>query len=286
MLYVILNHTLLMVKWFESHLVEFHVFTISFTIAFLLIVGITICSIYVTNVFAHETFTFGNISITPGWEVEPPLVNQLNSIEISITRNEAEGNSVEVRNAFSQLDSSIKSGGVTKSLDFEPQEESAGLYRAAILPTQVGSYSLILIGSIDGQTTSSELLIEDVEDTAKFAFPLVEGSSGSSMLSAARGQDGSSASQSGSSMMQLSPPLLSDLARQINSSGDAAVRAETIAEETGQSLEQLGDSIDRAYVFGMVSVGIGISGIIIGAYALTRNQDRFDICGRIKGPNG
>jgi hypothetical protein len=272
-----------MVKWFESHFIQSHVFTLNFTIAFLLIVGITICSIYVTNAFAHETFTFGNISITPGWEVEPPLVNQLNSIEINIIRNEAEGNRVEVRNAFSQLDASIKSGGVTKSLDFEPQEESAGLYRAAILPTQVGSYSLVLIGSIDGQTINSELLIEDVEDSAKFAFPLAEsqGSSGSSMLSAAREQEGSSGSQSGSSMMQLSP-LLSDLARQINSSGDTAIRAETIAEETRQSLEQLGDSVDRAYVFGMVSVGIGISGIIIGAYALTRNQDRFGIFGRKK----
>jgi hypothetical protein len=272
-----------MIKWSESQFTGSHVFTLYFTTAFLLILGVTICSIYITDAFAHETFTFGNISITPGWEVEPPLVNQLNSIEINITQNEADGNSAAVRNAFSELDASVKSGGVTKSLDFEPQEESAGLYRAAILPTQVGSYSLVLIGSIDGQTISSELAIEDVEDTAKFAFPLAEsqGSTGSSTLSASRGQEGSSTSQPGSSMMQLSP-LLSDLARQINSSGDAAIRAETIAEETRQSLEQLGDSVDRAYVFGMVSVGIGISGIIIGTYALTRNQDSFGILGRKK----
>ncbi len=272
-----------MIKWSESQFTGSHVFTLYFTTAFLLISGVTICSIYITDAFAHETFTFGNISITPGWEVEPPLVNQLNSIEINITQNEADGNSAAVRNAFSELDASVKSGGVTKSLDFEPQEESAGLYRAAILPTQVGSYSLVLIGSIDGQTISSELAIEDVEDTAKFAFPLAEsqGSTGSSTLSASRGQEGSSTSQPGSSMMQLSP-LLSDLARQINSSSDAAIRAETIAEETRQSLEQLGDSVDRAYVFGMVSVGIGISGIIIGTYALIRNQDSFGILGRKK----
>jgi hypothetical protein len=258
-----------MIKWFESRSI------------LLLIVGATVCSICITDAFAHETFILGNFSITPGWEVEPPLVNQLNSIEINITRNEVEGNSVAVKNAFSKLDASIKSGGVTKSLDFEPQEESAGLYRAAILPTQVGSYSLVLIGSVDGQTINSELSIEDVENTAKFEFPLAasQGSSGSSMLSAAQGQERSNASQAGSSMMQPSP-LLVDLTRQINSSGDAAIRAEMIAVETRQSLEQLGDSVDRAYVFGMVSVGIGISGIIIGAYALTRNQDRFGIFGR------
>lgn len=260
-----------MIKWFESRSTGSHVFTLYFTTAFLLVVGATICSKCITDAFAHETYTLGNFSITPGWEVEPPLVDQLNSIEINITRNVAEGNSVAVRNAFSELDASIKSGGVTKSLDFEPQEEFAGLYRAAILPTQVGSYSLVLIGSIEGQTINSELSIEDVEDTAKFAFPLAE----------SQGQERSTASQEGSSMMQLSP-LLSDLSRQINSSGEAAIRAETIAQETRQSLEQLGDSVDRAYVFGMVSVGIGISGIIIGAYALTRNQDRFGIFRRKK----
>src|ERR687896_553708 len=219
-----------MIKWSESQFTGSHVFTLYFTTAFLLILGVTICSIYITDAFAHETFILGNFSVTPGWEVEPPLVNQLNSIEINITQNEANGNGVEVRNAFSELDASIKSGGVTKSLDFEPQEESAGLYRAAILPTQVGSYSLVLIGSINGQTINSELSTEDVEDAAKFAFPLAEsqGSSGSSVLSAARGQEGSSASQAGSSMVQLSP-LLADLTRQINSSGDAAIRAEMIA---------------------------------------------------------
>src|ERR687893_944099 len=198
-----------MIKWCILRFTKSSAPTLYLTTAFTLIVVITICSIYIAQAFAHETFSFGNLSITPGWEVEPPLVNQLNSIEINITRNVAEGNSVAVRNAFSELDVSIRSGGVTKSLDFEPQEESAGLYRAAILPTQAGSYSLVLIGSLDGQTINSELSIEDVEDTAKFAFPLAE----------SQGQERSTASQAGSSMMQLSP-LLSDLARQINSSGD------------------------------------------------------------------
>jgi len=247
----------------------------------MLIVVVTICSIYIAQAYAHETFSFGNISITPGWEVEPPLINQLNSIEINITRNEAEGNSVAVRNAFSNLDASIKSGGLTKPLDFEPQEESAGLYRAIILPTQVGSYSVVLIGSIDSQAINSELRIEDVDDTAKLAFPLLE-SEGSSGLSAAPGGPGleeTSASQPGSAMMQVQShqlsPLLSDLTRQINSSADTAMRLEKTSAETRNALEDLEGSVDRAYVFGIVSMGIGISGIIIGAFALTRNRDRL-----------
>jgi hypothetical protein len=251
--------------------------TLYLATAFTLVVVVTICSIYIAQAFAHETFSFGNLSITPGWEVEPPLINQLNSIEINITRNEAEGNSVAVRNAFSNLDASIKSGGLTKPLDFEPQEESAGLYRAIILPTQVGSYSIVLIGRIDSQTINSELRIEDVDDTAKLAFPLLE-SEGSSAAPGGPGLEETSASQPGSSMMQVRSqqlsPLLSDLTRQINSSTDTAIRAEKTSEKTRNALEHLEGSVERAYVFGFVSMGTGISGIIIGAFALTRNWDR------------
>jgi hypothetical protein len=272
-----------MIKWCKLRFTKSSVSTLYLTTAFTLllfyVVVVTICSIYIAQAFAHETFSFGNLSITPGWEVEPPLINQLNSIVINITRNEGEGNSVAVRNAFSNLDASIKSGGLTKPLDFEPQEESAGLYRAMILPAQVGSYSILLIGSIASLAINSELRIEDVDDTAKLAFPLLE-SEGSSGLSALPGDPGlkeTSASQPGLSMMQVQSqqlsPLLSDLTRQINSSADTVMRAEKTSEETRNALEHLEVSVGRAYVFGIVSMGIGISGIIIGAFALTRNWD-------------
>lgn len=251
------------------------------TAAFLLIVALSIHSNNIMRAFAHETYRFGNISITPGWEIEPPLVDQLNSIEINVTRNEA-GNSVPIRNAFSELDASIKSGGLTKTVDFEPQEESAGLYRAKIIPTQVGGYSLLLIGKIEGQSIDSELRIEDVEDTAKFAFPLYQsqGLSDSSPSSIALGQTRESAelpdSAARQQLQQLSP-LISDLTNQINSSNDTASRAERVAEETKDKLEQLRVPVDRIYVLGLVSLGIGISGIVIGAFALTKGWDRQEV---------
>ncbi|MDQ3838140.1 MAG: hypothetical protein M3297_02615 [Thermoproteota archaeon] len=272
-----------MVKWFESLLGEIHRFVPCIRTVFPLIGLLTICSIYFTDASAHEIFRFGNISVASGWEIEPPLDNQLNSVEVNITRAEADGNSVPVRNAFSELDASIKSGGLTKSLDFEPQEESAGLYRAAILPTQVGSYSLVLTGRIESQTIDSELGIEDVEDTAAIEFPLVGNQvpSGSSVQDMGSGQQVSSASQPNPSIAQLSP-LLTDFARQVNSSGNTAIQAQMVATETRDKLEELGGSVDRAYVFGMVSIGVGISGIIIGAFALTRNDSRPGTLGRKK----
>ena len=278
--------SLSMIELFELHYARHLVFTLCSTAAFLLIVAVAICGNNIIKAFAHETFSFGNISVAPGWEVEPPLVDQLNSIEINIIRNEAGGNSVPIRNAFSELDASIKSGGLTKTLDFEPQEESAGLYRAKILPTQVSTYSLLLIGNVDGQPINSQVKIEDVEDTTKFAFPLLESdrfSGSSQLLSGAPRQEKESVNRPGSSMQlqfQQFSPLVSDLMNQVNSTANTALRAERISEETRDTLEQVRGSIDRAYVFGMVSTGIGISGIIIGAFALTRNWDRQAILKR------
>ncbi len=252
-----------------------------FTAAGLLVMALCNYNGEVQYVLAHETFNFGNISVSPGWEVEPPLVDQLNSIEI-VVANEETGNSTAIRNAFSELDASIKSGGLTKTLDFAPQEESAGLYRAEILPTQVGSYSLLLVGQINGQPINSEIGIEDVEDVTQFAFPLPQ-SKGSSIsapiASAAPLQGGAGTNPPDSSQLQMQQlsPLISDLTNQINSSAETAARAEGVADETGEIVGQLSSNVDRAYVFGMISMAVGISGIIIGAFALTRKRDRLGL---------
>jgi hypothetical protein len=229
---------------------------------------------------AHQTYDFGNITLTAGWEIEPPLVDQLNAVEVNIAKNGSEDSSTPVRNAFSELDASIKSGGLTKTLDFEPQEESAGLYRAQILPTQVGSYSLLLVGKTEDQPLNSEIQIEDVEDITKYAFPLQQGQEGTFSASESSGSlvpQRQSADLLDSSLerqlRQLSP-LISDLTQQINATGDRATRAQNASQETSDSIEQLRGSVDKAYVFAMISVGIGTAGILIGAFALSKKGRR------------
>jgi hypothetical protein len=245
------------------------------------LVGITIisCGNSFVETFAHQEYKFGNITITAGWEVEPPLVNQFNSVEVEISKNEAGGTTIPVRNAFSELDASIKSGGLTKSLDFQPQEESAGLYRAQILPTQIGSFSLLLTGNINNQSIDSELQIEDVEDTAKYAFPsgqVQEDSIVTTNASSVMGQQGQGTSVQGvASQLQLEQPspLISEITKQINLTDTKATRAEMASRDTTEALQELTNTVDRAFVFVMISVGIGVGGIIIGAYALSRKGE-------------
>jgi hypothetical protein len=218
-------------------------------------------------------------------------VNQFNSVEVEISRNEAGGTTIPVRNAFSELDASIKSGGLTKTLDFQPQEESAGLYRAQILPTQVGSFSLLLIGDINNQSIDSELQIEDVEDTAKYAFPPGQVQADSIVTtntSSVMGQQGQGtrvqgvASQGVASQLELEQlsPLISHITEQINLTDTKATRAEMASRDTTEALQELTNTVDRAYVFVMISVGIGVGGIIISAYALSRKGERAADFGR------
>jgi hypothetical protein len=247
------------------------------TSSFLLFATITDTGVDM-QVSAHQTYDFGNITLTAGWEIEPPLVDQLNSVEVNITKNGSEGSNTPVRNAFSELDASIKSGGLTKTLNFEPQEESAGLYRAQIFPTQVGSYSLLLIGKIEDQSLNSEIQIEDVEDIAKYAFPIQQGQEGSILSSKSSGspvpqRPSANILDTNAQLRQLSP-LISDLTQQINATDGRATRAQNASQETSDSLEQLRGSIDKAYVFAMISVGIGTAGILIGAFALSKKGQR------------
>jgi hypothetical protein len=234
---------------------------------------------YSRKAFAHETFDFGNFTITPGWQTEPPLVNQLNSVEISVAEKASgSADGVPVRNAFSNLEAGISSGGLTKPLDLQPQEESAGLYRALIIPTQVGSYSLVLSGKIENQTINAEVPIEDVEDIRKFAFPIQEGgglpqSSQLSEQSPNQQQLQQQQQQQPPELQQLSP-LISDLISEINETNNRALRAENIAQSSLETIEQLKIYVDRAYVFGMVAIGIGVAAVIVGGVALSRKSEQ------------
>jgi hypothetical protein len=53
-----------------------------------------------------------------------------------------------------------------------------------------------------------------------------------------------------------------------------SMRAQNASQETSDSLEQLRGSVGKAYVFAMISVGIGTAGILIGAFALSKKGQR------------
>src|SRR5690606_20615763 len=89
---------------------------------------------------AHAELVQGDVKIVAGWVNEPPVVGQINGIELTITRV---SDNQPISNAVAQLEVSVKKGTPTKSLNFRPTEES-GVYVADILPTQTGQYAVVM----------------------------------------------------------------------------------------------------------------------------------------------
>jgi hypothetical protein len=207
----------------------------------------------IPNAFAHEELIVGDIKIVGGWANEPPLVNEFNGIELSITRNST---GQPITNAVAQLDITIQKGSLTKSLDFQPTEEP-GVYVAEILPTQIGQYEVLFSGSVADQAISSQIEIEDVGDTRPLEFPPRTGGG-----------------QVPDDIIEQLQQVITDLNAQVEQATAASEEAVESAEAATESAAELRLSADRAYLFGMVGVGVGVAGIIIGVIALSRGREK------------
>jgi outer membrane murein-binding lipoprotein Lpp len=201
---------------------------------------------------AHEEIEQGDVRIVGGWTNEPPYVNQINGIELNITRI---SNGQPINNALAQVDVSMRKGGETKPLEFQPTEE-AGLYVAEILPTQTGQYAIAFQGTIAGAAFNGQLEIEDVGNTRLLEFPPASGSGG----------------VSGEVLEQLQT-VITDLTAQVDQATTASEEAQQAAQAATESAAEQKVAADRAYLFGMVGVGVGVAGIIIGVVALTRGRE-------------
>jgi len=216
------------------------------------------------KVLAHVSTEYGNITVQAGWDQEPPLVDEINDIVVGVTRESDLGNNsaIPVRNALADMNIMVKYGGVTKSLDFVPSQEKEGWYEAKILPTRIGSYSLVLNGTIQDQPINDEVQIEDVESTQRVSFPEASSSSG-----------GSSNPATNTNLLsgQISN-ILNQITNDINNIRDDIG---TLAESNSniqESIQDVKESADRSYILAMTAIGVGAAGILIAAAALARTR--------------
>jgi hypothetical protein len=205
-------------------------------------------------VLAHVEVVFGDISIVGGWVNEPPLVNQLNGIALTITQV---SNGQPVNNALAQLDITLQKGTEARPLEFQPTEEP-GVYTATILPTQTGQYAIVMRGTIAGQAIDGQIEIEDVEDTARFTFPPASSTGGGNPIP--------------QGLIEELQTVMTDLTTQIEEANVAAQEANNATQSIAESIEESKMSADRAYLFSLIGVGVGGAGIAIGVVALSRRE--------------
>lgn len=222
--------------------------------------------------FGHTTRQFGNITIDAGWSVEPPLVDEMNNIIIIVNRQNEQANDTSqstltpVRNALSQTDVMIKYGGITKQLNFVPSVETTGGYEASIIPSRIGSYSVVLNGTIADQIINAEIAIEDVEGKQSLIFPPIDDSTSSG----ASAQGNAESVSIGSNIRSILSGLESNI--RTNSENMSGLMNNTIRLQ--ESLNEQITYLNSLYMVSVSSIGISIGAIIISGFALKRKSSK------------
>jgi hypothetical protein len=246
-----------------------------FTSLLAIIALATILANYLIPVHAHITKQFGNISLEVGWTEEPPLVGQLNSALIVVEKAVTGGNSTPVNNALSQLDIKEKYGGITKPIEFVPSEQTEGGYEAKIIPTRIGSYSLLMNGSIQNQNiTNVEIPLDEVEGTQMFSFPdrEISGSSSGSVSGSSNGSNQTVAGGNNNEIGAEVEQILSQFSNDIDSIKGSIDNLNSNYVNIQNSIQNTKSASDISFIVGMAGVGAGISGVIISLIVLSRRR--------------
>ena len=215
--------------------------------------------------YAHVTKNFGNIQVEVGWTNEPPLVGELNNVIIQVNQTSGKNSQTPVINALWNMDIAVKYGGLTKPLDFVPSEETEGMYNGQMIPTRIGSYSLVLNGTIQNQKINAEIPLDLVESTQKLNFPDSGGAS----------SGGIGVSNTAATSNNIGPQLqgiVSQLANDIDSTKANIDTLTKTSANTQKTIQDLKGTNDRLYMIGLGGVGAGVAGIIIAATALSRRN--------------
>lgn len=212
------------------------VIIISFIIISLFSIGFSIQSVY-----GHTEIKVGNYTIEAGWSNEPPLINNLNEVVIFIFENDS-----PVRNAMKDLSVSINYGGINKKLNFLPSEESVGQYLADIIPSNLGTYSLNLKGTIGTQNINNDIQIEEVEDAKKLTFPIV-----------------SESSNSLENIGKQITPIMKDLSNQIEETKEQVNSTKQLIQKMDNEDNSIKSEIERTNLLSYIATALSASAIIL-----------------------
>jgi len=224
------------------------------SVSIFILLVISISPFAIKPASAHLTKVYGNYLVTVGWANEP-VYNGLMNAPLVIVKKGSGDTAKPVINALANMQISIKYGSVTKQLDFVPDSTVDGQYVSPLVPTRVGSYSLIMKGTIENQSIDTEIALDDVASIDTLNFPPSTSSDNSANL----GQVGT---------------ILDQLTNDIEEAKKNSDAASQSLLNAAKSFQDVKDSTDRLYLISMTGIGIGIAGVVIAVIAITRNKQQ------------
>ena len=210
-------------------------------ISFIIIISLFSIGFSIQSIYGHTEIKVGNYTIEAGWSNEPPLINNLNEVVIFIFENDS-----PVRNAMKDLSVSINYGGINKKLNFLPSEESVGQYLADIIPSNLGTYSLNLKGTIGTQNINNDIQIEEVEDAKKLTFPIV-----------------SESSNSLENIGKQITPIMKDLSNQIEETKEQVNSTKQLIQKMDNEDNSIKSEIERTNLLSYIATALSASAIIL-----------------------
>ena len=118
-----------------------------------------------------------NVSVKIGWLHEPPLVGDINELDVYLYNGTDDTAPPIADTGLNNMTINIQYGGQTKTLSFDPSDDTPGLYTSAITPNQLGTYNVIIQGNIAGVAIPSTTYpMQEVEAKDKYYFPPMTGS--------------------------------------------------------------------------------------------------------------
>jgi hypothetical protein len=208
--------------------------------------------IYFGPAEAHETQQFGNITLNVGWEMEPPLVGELNSIVIEVQENQS-GQPESVLNALGNIDSSLSFGRLSEPIEFEPSQ-NPGTFQSKLIPTRIGPYVVNLQGEIKGENISGTFQIEDVESKQSISFP-----------------DKTDLGQENSLDSNIQN-ILSQVADQLYDTDNKIKFMENKVDSVVVNLQESQSRLEINYFIAFAALGTGIAGMLMAGYFIYRKN--------------
>jgi hypothetical protein len=151
-------------------------------------VGATVALALAGPAAAHEGREVGHLAMTVGFAVEPAYAGQPNAVQVDL-----EHGGQPVNDLGDSLTVTVAFGDASQEVPLEPNFEvgewgTPGEYLASFIPTQPGSYTFTLVGTVDGEDvdetfSSGPNTFSDVLSPSEATFPKVEAPSNEELAS-------------------------------------------------------------------------------------------------------
>ncbi|MDE1726999.1 MAG: hypothetical protein KGH89_06995 [Thaumarchaeota archaeon] len=214
---------------------------------------------------AHVEKNFGNIYIKVGLTNEPPLVGDTNTVQIFIDTVSGNTTTPISQTGLDNMTVVITYGGLQNTLKFTPNDDTPDEYDTTIIPTKIGSYQIIMNGTINGQTINAGFPLDEVEDKSTYYQP-------AGSFPPSNGASSSQSTPTTSDQTYANSQVINQLSSEISkAANDANVAAQGYAN-VAKSFEEVKNTTDMLFMISIVGIGVGVAGVVIAVVAITRKN--------------